>query len=128
MLSDCWNVILYNSKDGMVIKMCDLEEKLRDDFLKALGKNNRGDVVDDLINVLKKDYILLVKEPLNCRDCVNFHDRYGWISPFYCMFYQRKITDLSDADCCSHYFSGGLEARKSLARVHNDLTGDLFYK
>ena len=108
--------------------MCDLEDKLREDFLKCLGKNNRGDVVDDLINVLKKDYVLLVKKPVYCSDCVNFHDRQGWISPHYCMFYQRKIDKLTNAECCSHYFSGGEEARKSIARLHSELTGDLFYK
>ena len=104
------------------------EEKLREEFLKALKSNSCGNVVDDLISILKRDYILVVKEPLYCHDCIHCNNTAGWISPDYCMYYQRKITNMSAADTCKHYFSGGLEARKSIARMHNSLTDDLFYE
>ena len=41
-----------------------LKKKLRKDFLNCLQKNPQGNVVDDLIRVLEKDYILIVKKPL----------------------------------------------------------------
>lgn len=106
----------------------DYESKLRKDFLKCLSENSGGNVVDELISVLKKDYILLVRVPLSCRDCIHFNNTAGWIHPNYCAFYQRSFDSLSKANDCSHYFSGKEEARKSMARLHNDLTGDLFYE
>lgn len=108
--------------------MVDCEDKLRNDFLKALKNNSCGDVVDDLIAILKKDYVLLVKEPLYCHECIHYNNTSGWISPDYCVYYQRIIRNVNEANNCSHYFSGEEEARKSMARFHNSWTGDLFYK
>lgn len=108
--------------------MVSRESKLREEFQCALKKNKCGNVVDDLIGILKRDYILLVKEPLYCRDCIHCNNTSGWISPAYCVYYQCKINNMSAADDCTHYFSGEQEARKSIARMHSDLTGDLFYE
>ena len=108
--------------------MINREDKLRDEFLKALKGNPQGDVVDDLIGIIKKDYVLLVKEPLYCHECIHYNNTAGWISPDYCVYYQRIISNVNAANDCSHYCNGGNEARKSMARLHNDLTGDLFYE
>ena len=108
--------------------MVDRESKLRKEFQCALKKNPCGNVVDDLISILERDYILLVKEPLYCTDCIHCNNTSGWISPDYCMYYQKRINNTRAADDCIHYFSGEQEARKSIARLHNDLTGDLFYE
>ena len=105
----------------------DLEAKLREDFRKALYCNKCGNVVDDLIAILKRDYVLLVKEPLYCRDCLHFHTTYGWLSHQYCMYYRQSIDGKGSANNCEHYCSGEDSARKSMARFHNELTGDLFY-
>lgn len=107
-----------------------LEEKLREEFLECLKCNPQGDVVDDLIKVLKRDYVLLVREPLYCRDCVNCNEDTMSIStgsPLYCMHFQMRVCD-SAANNCDYYLGGGEAARKSIARMHNSLTGDLFYK
>lgn len=105
-----------------------LKKKLRKDFLNCLQKNPQGDVVDDLIKVLEKDYILIVKKPLYCKDCIHCHHDIGWStqSPYYCMHHQIRVVNES-ANNCNHYFSGEHEARKSIAHLHNELTDDLFY-
>ncbi len=107
-----------------------LEEKLREDFLKCLRSNPQGDVVDDLIKVLKRDYVLLFREPLYCSDCISCNEDNIMISngsPFYCMRFQRRVVNEA-ANNCKHYLGGGESARRSMARFHNELTGDLFCK
>lgn len=107
-----------------------LKEKLRKEFLKCLQNNPQGDVVDDLITVLEKDYILMLKEPLYCTDCIHCHNdmmSFTTIPPFYCMQYQKRVYD-NNANNCKYYFSGKEQARKSIAGLHNSLTGDLFYE
>ena len=109
--------------------MIDLEKQLCNEFKKCIQNNTSDSVVDELINVLKRDYILLLREPLYCNECVNFHHSMMWsIEPYYCMHYQRSIKHLSCADTCKHYFSGKHEARKSIARLHGQITDDLIYK
>ena len=106
-----------------------LEEKLREDFLECLKGKSSGDVVDDLIKVLKRDYILVLKVPLYCRDCFNCHEDMVSLTstPYFCMHFQRRVQG-GEANCCKFYLGGAEEARKSIAHLHNELTDDLFYK
>lgn len=108
-----------------------LEEKLREDFLEALKSNPCGDVVDDLIAVLKRDYVLVLKERHYCKDCFNCNPcNYGLtdlLNDAYCKYYQRRMSSLTIANDCPHFLSGENEARKSIARLHCELTGDLIY-
>lgn len=108
------------------------EGKLRKDILQTLQNNKRGDVVDDIIKLIKKDYILLIREPLYCRDCVSCNDntsngRFFTTVPYYCKHYQRTVNYGDEANNCPHYLGGKEEARKSLARTFAH-EGDLFYE
>lgn len=108
------------------------ESNLRKDFLEIVGDDN-GDLVEDLLNCVTRDFILLAKKPLYCRDCLHCHSSAinGFLTsnPYYCDYYGRTVN-LNHMECtdCSHYFSGEEEARKSIAKFHYDLTGNVFYE
>ena len=101
----------------------ELEKKLKCKFRKALRENAGGNVVDELLAILKEDYILLARVPLSCRDCVNYHYRSGYPSDW-CVHRQKYIRDFRCAYNCKHFLSGDEEARKSIARLHADLTDE----
>jgi hypothetical protein len=108
------------------------EKQLRTDFLKALQSNKSEDVVDDLINIIKKDYVLLLRQPLYCGDCMHCKPTgfMGWThngSDAYCSYHQIRITTWGLSNNCKEYTDGGEYARRTMARFHNNLTGDLFY-
>ena len=110
-----------------------LEEKLREDFLQALRCNKCGNVVDDLISILKRDYVLVVKKPLYCFDCFNCNPNVSMLSgefgvlDAYCKYLDKRICKFDAADDCRYYLNGREEARKTIARMHGELTGDLIY-
>lgn len=102
------------------------KDKLRKEFIKALEGNKCGNVVDDLLDIICKDYVLLVRHPLYCKDCVHCHQNYNSFDILhnsYCQYYQKRINDLDRCDYCEHYFGAELEASKSVARI----TGGMFY-
>ena len=108
------------------------DSRLRKEFQRALQDNKCGNVVDDLLAIVKRDYILVAKEDCSCSNCFNFVDntRFGGITsvPYYCKYYQRRIDHFHmDATDCSHYFSGSQEAKNAMAKVHYDLTGEDYY-
>ena len=103
--------------------MNELEKKLREDFLKCLHENAGGNVVDELINVIRRDYILLAKQPVSCRDCFSYNRHNGFPSDW-CVYKQEYIRDCSCAVNCRHYLTGEDAARKAFARVRNELNGD----
>ena len=102
----------------------EVEKQLRGKFLKALHGNPCGDVVDDLIGILKEDYILLARESCSCRDCIHYRDLQHCIPSNHCDKYNCYLNNLHRAYNCDDYFSGAGEARKSIARFHNELTGE----
>ena len=101
----------------------ELEKKLKCKFRKALRENAGGNVVDELLAILKEDYILLARVPLSCRDCFNYHQRKGWPSDF-CVKKQEYIQDCNCAYNCDGFVSGKESARRSLAYVHSELTDE----
>ena len=107
--------------------MNEREKKLREDFLKCLRSNPCGDVVDDLIAVLKKDYVLVVKENRSCRHCFNWSDTNIFCAAGYCVKHDNVIVDASVALNCDDYLSGSEKAKESIAVLRNGLTGDLIY-
>ena len=106
----------------------EVEKVLRQDFLECLQENNEYDteiLVDKLINVLKKDYLLLHSNPLYCKDCFNCNKsvNYGFsIYDSYCSYYEKRVNSLSICNHCSHYLNGELEAKKSISVLHKELT------
>ena len=110
--------------------MNDLVKKLREDFLDVVDDVS---VVDDLISILERDYILLVREKYRCVDCfncnsdVNYWDGGDYFNDAFCMYYQRRVSSVMDAGGCEHFISGESAARESIARLHCDLTGDWIY-
>ena len=110
----------------------ELEDKLREDFIMALQCNKCGNVVDDLIGILKRDYVLVLRRPLYCKDCFSCDCsvNYGLTDLYndaYCVHYQRRVNGMDSANACPHFLSGEEEARKSMARFHAELTDELIY-
>ena len=101
----------------------EVEKQLRCSFRKALRDYKTGDVVDILMDIIREDYILLARVPLSCRDCVNYHYRSGYPSDW-CVHRQKYIQDCKCAYNCKHFLNGEEEARKSIARLHADLTDE----
>lgn len=102
----------------------ELEKQIRCKFRKALRDYKTGNVVDILIDILKEDYILLAKEHCSCLDCVHCHESMHTLPSHHCTKYNRFVNDFSQAYNCDEYFGGKGEARKSIARFHNELTGE----
>ena len=103
--------------------MSELEKKLRDDFLKCLQGNSGGNVVDELIGIIKSDYILLARNPVSCRDCFSYNRHNGFPGDW-CVYRQEYIRDCSCAVNCEHYLNGEDAARKTMARFKSDLSGE----
>ena len=104
-------------------KYNELEKQLRNRFSKALRDYKTDNVVDILIDILKEDYIILARVPLSCRDCVNYYYRSGYPSDW-CVRRQKYIHDCKIAYNCRDYLGAEEEARKSIARLHSDLTDE----
>lgn len=98
------------------------EEKLLKEFNQITGDEKLS---NELLDCLKRDFVLVVKEPRFCSECFNCHQT-GGIPGHYCTHY-GLISDVGRANVCSDYLSGGESARKSIAVLHNSLTGDLIY-
>ena len=101
----------------------EVEKKLRENFHKCLNGDCDSNTVDELMDIIKKDYILLARVPLNCRNCVNYNRLTGYPSDW-CIKYQRYIADCSIAYNCSGYLGAEEEARKSIALLHGSLNKD----
>ena len=102
------------------------DSKVHKEFQDALDKDAS---VDELISILKKNYLFVPKYELSCKDCFNCEDNTGqsFITniPYYCRYYQRPLNHLHlTANDCDHYLSGGFEAKKSIAKLHYELTGE----
>ena len=106
----------------------EIEKQLKCRFRKVLRENSGGNVVDELIGILKEDYILLAKVHCSCLECIYYESLKYSIPSDYCRKYNHRICDYSRAYNCNDYFSGKGEARKSIARFHNELTGDWIVK
>lgn len=106
----------------------ELEKQIRCKFRKALKDYKTGNVVDILINILKEDYILLAKERCSCLDCIHFEELRYTVPSWRCNKFECVIYDSSRAYNCDEYFSGQGEARKSIARMHAELTEDWIVK
>lgn len=106
------------------------ESKLREEFKRIIMEyNDDEEIVDNLLNILKRDYILLFKKEYYCRDCFNCHDNGVYTNcRYYCKYYQREVLYGDKANDCLHFLNGSEEARKTMAHFHNSLTGDLFYE
>lgn len=102
----------------------EVEKQIKCKFRKALRENAGGNVVDELISILKEDYILLAKKRCSCLDCIHHEELRHTIPSHYCNTFNSFIGDFNKAYNCDEYFSGKGEARKSIARFHNELTGE----
>ena len=103
----------------------EVEKSLRYDFIECLKNSNMGDIdsaVEELITILKKDYILLHSNPLYCKDCVSCNTNYTDFGFSYCVYYQKRINSMGLANGCQHYLNGELEAKKSISVLHKELT------
>ena len=107
--------------------------KIKSEFRKILEEGTDNErIIGELLNIIKKDYILLAKEEVNCKDCINCKDNWGEYGisniHYYCIYYQKPINHLHMmANDCNHFLSGKFEAKKSIAKMHYELTGEDYY-
>lgn len=112
-------------------KYLEYDSRLREEFLELLGDESLSDdeLVNGLLDCVKDSFILLAKEDLSCKDCVNCHVNIGITNvPYYCKYYQRPLNHLHMmANDCNHYFGVKQEVRKGMAKMRFELTGEGYY-